>query len=555
MAVHRRLQVRQCLDMHPGHPEFAGFHRDGGRELPGGGVVRLDSRRLRHVFKGPGQILPAALDAGQFQREIGIVIGVSVEHLEVRRGARRVASREGRLGEHAVRPRVGGARRGVGLQPLHRGSVGCGIALQRATQPELQEIGMRGVLGEERLEPLVGDLHRTVLHAGLGADLLHHLGEGRFRQHAPRAQVLLRVRMEAAHELGAIDGQHVGERLRLVGALAVAIEQREDRLTTPLLLDELHHPRALRVGLRAIVLLLRPHERQVDRIQVEEPVGFVRLRQELHRFPGARLGLQVRGNRLREPVRDAVARLLERHRVHVLVAKHLLPVEGAQVQRRRTLARCLERDERSGAGGNGVDPRHAGDAHREALVVGVQLDHRGPPRHVAEPRGDVGVHVVERLRHPRGQRLVDAGLAANHEVLAFVALPVGQHLDERQAVPRALVEGIERHGLAQRGQGLGIAPGLHLHESQFGHRCAPSGRALRCLAERRGGFGVLAGKRQEPAGLVVAERGARHQCVELGQTLRHGVHVEAHAVGGGAQRQRLPLRGETRQQRIERGRG
>ena len=414
---------------------------------------------------------------------------------------------------------------------------------------------MRGVLGEERIEPLVGNLHRTVLHAGLGADVLDHLREGRLRQHAPRAQVLLGMCVEPAHELRAVDGQHVGERLRFVGALAVAIEELEDRLASPLLLDELHHPRALRVGLRAVVLLLRAHERQVDGIQVEQPVGFVRLRQELHRLPGARPGLQVRGKRLREPVRDAVARLFERHRVHVFVAKHFLPVEGAQVQRRRTLARRLERDERPGARGNGVDPRHAGDAHREALVVGVQLDHRGPPRYVAEPRSDVGVHRVERLRHPGGQRLVDAGLAAHHEVLAFVALPVGQHLHERQAVPRALVECIELHGLAQRSQRLGVAPRLHLHEPELRHRRAPAGCTLRCLTERRGGLGVLAGKRQEPAGLVVTERGARHQRIELGQPLRHGVHVEAHAVGGRAERQRLPLRGEARQQRIERGRG
>ncbi|MFN9907501.1 MAG: hypothetical protein ACK56F_15490, partial [bacterium] len=94
--------------------------------------------------------------------------------------------------------------------------------------------------------------------------------------------------------------------------------------------------------------------------------------------------------------------------------QHVLPVEAPQVQLRRALARCFQRDERARARRHGVDPRHAGDAPGVALVGGVQRDHGRRLGHGPAPLGDVALHGIEGLRHPGRKRLVDPRLAPHH---------------------------------------------------------------------------------------------------------------------------------------------
>ena len=88
----------------------------------------------------------------------------------------------------------------------------------------------------------------------------------------------------------------------------------------------------------------------------------------------------------------------------VLVAQHLEPVEGPEMLLRRAAARNFHRDDRTGARGDGVHPRHAGDAHRKRAMVGMHLDHRRIRRHVTEPARDLLVHAVEHFRHRERER-------------------------------------------------------------------------------------------------------------------------------------------------------
>ena len=107
-----------------------------------------------------------------------------------------------------------------------------------------------------------------------------------------------------------------------------------------------------------------------------------------------------------------------------------------------------------------MDPRHPGDAHREPLVIGHQLDDGFSIRLMPESSGYLFVNPLQRIEHHVHHDLIDARLETDDEVLGFHAAVPGQFLKKEVAIGCAFVEGIERdHGL-QGVEGVGITPGL-----------------------------------------------------------------------------------------------
>ena len=171
---------------------------------------------------------------------------------------------------------------------------------------------------------------------------------------------------------------------------------------------------------------------------------------------------------------------------------------------------------------------------------------------MADRGGNVAVHRIEHRRHPGRQRLVEPRLAAHDEVLALAARPRREVLGKGQAVPGTLVVRIKFHRAPQCGEGLSIAAGLHLEQPELRDRRAPA-RGTACgLTQRLGRLLILARERQEPSALVVSKRRTGHQAVERVEACLHRGIVEAHAFGGRAQRECLPLGGHALIKRLKR---
>ena len=289
---------------------------------------------------------------------------------------------------------------------------------------------------------------------------------------------------------------------------------------------------ALRVGLRAIGRLRGPHERQQDRVEIEERAAFDRGGQHLAILVVATLVLQVDGDRLGHPVRDAVAGLRERDRVHILVADHVEPVEEPQVLLAAALARDFHRDHRPRARRDRVDRGQAGEPHPEPLVIGHEFDARAPRRCVAEPRADLLVHRIELRKHVIGHRIIDAWLRTKREVTALAHGPWRHVLEQAKAQRGPDVEWIALDGRSQRLERACILARLHVHQAELHWGLAPLGRAVPRPAQQHRSVLVLAAPRQHAAHLKRCVRAAGRDAIGIGEGLLHRLGPEAHRVHG-----------------------